>query len=84
MANKHDCIEKLSKEIMGENKSIKYVRVKLSTIREISDTDKEFKTGQALEVGYEKKKRNGSLHIVENKEFITHTFCPFCGKKYDQ
>lgn len=78
----HDCISKVREDLMSEDPKIKYVRFKLDNIVNISDRSKGTKTGQAIEIGVEHTKRNGTIIIKEEKSFVTHNFCPFCGKKY--
>lgn len=84
---KHDCISKERAEIMKESPSVTYVRFDCATIKtfsggsEIEDQDE--KTGQRIWIGYKKKNKQGVEVQKETKTFITHKFCPFCGKKYN-
>lgn len=78
---KHNCIDKKRKELMGETGKIKWIRFDLSTIRNTDGTGEEM-TGQRITYGYTHKKKDGTEITKEDKSYITHTYCPFCGKKY--
>ena len=78
----HDCISKQRKKIMDEAPSINYVRFDLSDVIDISKNDGESMTGQRIWVGFMKENKKGVMQQREQKTFITHTYCPFCGKKY--
>ena len=67
---------------MDEAPSINYVRFDLSDVIDISKNDGESMTGQRIWVGFMKENKKGVMQQREQKTFITHTYCPFCGKKY--
>lgn len=77
------CLEEIRKNII-KNENANYVRIDLSTItRRFEDApDLENLTGQRIEIGYNHTKRDGTIQKKERKSFITHDFCPFCGKEY--
>jgi len=78
----HDCISKERKKMMDESPSINYVRFDLSRIVDMNKRNGENKTGSHIWIGYKKKNKAGVEQQKEQKTFITHTYCPFCGKKY--
>lgn len=80
MAN-HKCVDKLRKKMMAESKSVKWIRFDLSDIT-TGDGKKSGMTGQRIEYGYTHKKKDGTEVEKQEKSFVTHKFCPFCGKKY--
>lgn len=77
------CLETIRKNII-QNEKANYVRIDCSTILVRLENGKEIEnaTGQRIEIGYNHIKRDGSTQKKERKSFITHKFCPFCGKKY--
>lgn len=66
-----------------QNKEIKGVYFDLSTIAPINYKGSIQATAQAIEIMSEKKTRNGELKTVVRKSFVSHNFCPFCGKSYN-
>lgn len=78
MAN-HNCIERVRKELMDADPSLKTVRFLLSTITDGKVSDM---TGQPIEVSFEKRKKDGQTKTVYQKSFVAHDYCPFCGEKY--
>lgn len=72
--NHSKCINNVRNEIMKADNTVTYVRFDLSTI---TDGNRSDITGQRIFLGSEK---NGKQK--EEKSFISHTFCPFCGGKY--
>lgn len=79
---KHDCISKVRQQIKDANPSIGWVRFDLSTIRNESNLNGVDKTGQRIEYSYKHTKKDGTVVEKTAKSFITHDFCPFCGKRY--
>lgn len=78
---KHDCISAVRKDLMKQDKAITYVRFELSTITRL-DGRGEVKTGQRIWIGIKKKRKTGEEYIKDERTFVTHDYCPFCGKKY--
>lgn len=80
----HSCTDRVRKEIMSEDKTIKWLRFDLDTITEFEDNKRvaENKTGQRIVYCTERLNKKGLLIKKEQKSFISHTHCPFCGKKY--
>lgn len=80
---KHNCIEKVRKELIKQDDKIEYIRFQLSTISSVpSYEDEDIKTGQEIHIGYKHKRKDGTIVPKERKTFVTHTYCPFCGVKY--
>lgn len=40
------------------------------------------KTGQRIEVYYNKTMKSGEVRNQKRNSFLTHNYCPFCGRKY--
>lgn len=76
-----DCIKKLYEEIKKE-KDVKYSKISLSTIVDYNSKNPINKTGQQLRIIYRHKRKDGIETEKTENTFITHNFCPFCGKKY--
>lgn len=83
MSKNHDCIAELRKQMMQADERLKWVRFDLSTIVDADARNPEYKTGQRIEYGYVHTKKDGSKVEKQEKSFITHKYCPFCGKKYE-
>lgn len=77
------CLETLRKNII-KNEKANYVRIDCSTIRVRFENGNELEnvTGQRIEIGYDHVKRDGTIQKKERKSFVSHDFCPFCGKEY--
>lgn len=78
----HDCLSKVREQIMKADPSVKWVRFNYGNIQDTAAKNPTIKTGQGIEVGFVKTKRDGSKVDKTEKSFITHDFCPFCGLKY--
>ena len=80
----HKCLNKVRKQLMKADKRLKYVRFDLSNIVswEGNKIVAKGKTGQRVVIGIEYKKKNGEMAVREEKSFIGHDYCPYCGKKY--
>lgn len=72
---KHKCIDVVRKQIMAADETVEYVRFNLDNISNINSKHTEFKTGQRVFVGIKGRKK-------EEKSFVAHDYCPFCGIKY--
>jgi len=70
------CIEVVRQELLSQDENIKYVIMDLSNIKNMSKPDLGYKTGQRITIGFTNKKK-------EEKTFIAHDYCPFCGIKYE-
>lgn len=81
----HDCIGKARKELMNQDEDTQYIRFKWANIESFEDSKRvgETKTAQEIQVGYIYTHRDGSKTLKERKSFVTHIYCPFCGKKYE-
>lgn len=77
----HDCISKVRKELMNANPKIKTIHFELSTIAN-ADGSKQGMTGQAIQYTWEEANKKGIVKTQRLKTFVTHKYCPFCGKKY--
>ena len=84
MKNHEKCIDKVRKQIMEANPELKYVHFDLVNIVswDGNKRSKYFKTGQRTSSGYNHKKKDGTIVQKEQKSFVAHEFCPFCGEKY--
>ena len=69
---------------MQDDSTINYIRFDLSTCAEIEEGEivKQNLTGQRIDIGYNHTKRDGTIQKKERKSFITHDYCPWCGKEY--
>jgi Ni,Fe-hydrogenase III large subunit len=78
-----NCLDKVRNNIILIEDA-NYVRIDMSTILVRLKNGKEIEnlTGQRIEIGYNHIKRDGTVQKKERKSFITHDYCPFCGKKY--
>ncbi len=80
------CLDKVRKQIMKASPELKYVRFDLSNIISWDENNKRSrypKTGQRIVVGFDKKRKDGTVVSKEEKSFISHDYCPYCGKKYN-
>ncbi len=85
MINHEKCLDKVRKQIMKASPELKYVRFDMASIVSWDENNKRskyHKTGQRIEVVYDKTKKDGTIIKKEEKSFIAHDYCPFCGKKY--
>lgn len=82
MDKNHDCLTGIRKELKAANPDMGFIRFDLSSIRDIASTKGIEMTGQRIEYSYQHKKRDGSTIVKTAKSFVTHDYCPFCGKKY--
>lgn len=73
--DKHTCVDEVRKQIMAADNTVEYVRMDLDNIRSMVDKTGQMKTGQRVFVGIKGKKK-------EEKSFVAHDYCPFCGMKY--
>lgn len=71
-----NCLDEVRKDLMSQDENISYILFDMSNIKNMSRPELGYKTGQRLEVGYKNKKK-------VDKTFISHDYCPFCGKKYE-
>lgn len=79
--NHEKCIEKVRDQIMKADPKVNYVRFDLSNIVTWDEKNKRSqykKTGQRVVVGLINKNGNQK----EEKSFVAHDYCPYCGKKY--
>lgn len=81
---RHDCISIVRKNLMKQDTSLKYIYFDLSTINTWVGGKRidQNKTGQRLTLGCIRKKKDGTTVVKDEKSFIAHDYCPFCGKKY--
>ena len=83
MNKNHDCISRVREELKAANPDmISWIRFDLSTIKDMSKKNGINMTGQRIEYAYNHKKKDGTVVEKTGKSFITHDYCPFCGKKY--
>jgi prophage DNA circulation protein len=78
---KHNCLSNITENLVKQDKSIIGIRFDLSNIVQV-DHKGDAKTAQKVWVRVKKKKKSGEEVIKDEVSFITHTYCPFCGKKY--
>lgn len=79
----HDCLKQVIATIKKDNalvESVRFACANIVSFPPIKNEDK--KTGQPIEIGLRHKKRDGTITTKYEKTFITHGYCPFCGKKY--
>lgn len=85
--NLEACLSKVRDEIKEGNPEITWVDIMLSNIVSLDEMrtskKKAKKTGQNIRFGYEYKKKNGETVSKVGKSFISHSYCPFCGKKFE-
>lgn len=79
----HDCISKVRKQLKGADPTIGLVKFKLSTIKNLYIKNAIEKTGQEIEYSFTYTKKDGSKVEKTAKSFVSHDYCPFCGKKYE-
>ena len=84
MAQEPCCNAKVREGLMANNAAITSVYFDLSNIQSF-ERNKPVggaKTGQKIEVYYDKVMKNGEVRNVKRNSFVSHDYCPFCGKKY--
>lgn len=69
-----ECFDNVRKQLKGADASVGYVRFKLVGVNGLS--------GQYIEYSQTIKKKDGTEKTVEKKSYVTHLYCPFCGKKF--
>lgn len=72
--NHEECWNKVRKQLKDADKSLGWVRFGL--------VGPKGQSGQVIEYSQTIIKKDGSEKTVQKKSFITHDFCPFCGKKF--
>jgi hypothetical protein len=81
------CVDKVRQELMTDDDTIYAIRFGLANVKTFNNYNKRgiSKTGQYLTIFFkDKKDRNGNSKPVRPKKtFISHDYCPFCGKKYE-
>lgn len=82
MEKNHDCISKVRQQVKDADPTMGWVKFELSTIKNMNNYDGINKTGQAIRFSYTHTKRDGTTVEKTGKSFVTHNYCPFCGKKY--
>ncbi|MGN6478314.1 MAG: hypothetical protein ACTHKV_13900 [Flavipsychrobacter sp.] len=82
MDKNHDCISKVREQLKAADPSLGWVRFDMSTIKDMSKKDGINMTGQRIEYSYKHTKKDGTVIEKTGKSFVTHDYCPFCGKKY--
>lgn len=75
------CNPKVREELMKSDPTLTHVYFDLSNIGRL-DGKGSTKTGQKIEVGYNHTMKSGEVREKTRNTFITHNYCPFCGKKY--
>lgn len=79
------CIDRRREQIMTANPDVNYVRFDMDNIKSTYENGYRnlfYKTGQRITIGFDHKKKDGTVVGKEEKSFIAHDYCPFCGKKY--
>lgn len=66
---------------MIQDKRLVGVRFDLATIGNLYAAG-EAMTGQRIWIRVKKMRRNGTEYTQDVRTFISHNYCPFCGKKY--
>lgn len=78
-----NCLNKIRQNIVNNTPNVIYAKLELSNIVNVFGDQEKKKTGQALEIGYKYKKKDGRETTKHKKTYIIHDYCPFCGQKYD-
>lgn len=85
----HNCIDRVRKEFIVDyeltDDDFLSVRFDMSRLKITGDKEGTFRTGQTVNVSYQKVNKNGSRSQRETKfdGFALHQFCPWCGIDYD-
>lgn len=75
----HKCIdEKINMQL---ERGAKYVIIDLCNISRENETI--LRTGQKIEIVTEGLNKKGIKKENRLKSFLTHNYCPFCGKSYE-
>ena len=77
------CLQEIREAWMKENQDITGVIYDCYPVTNLSDPKSPKKTAQRVEINYWYTKKDGSKIKKTQKSFVTHIFCPFCGKSYD-
>jgi hypothetical protein len=73
-----DCITKIIKNAKKHDKTIEYIDFELSSLQRFGAKPMRYKTGQSIKI-YRKTKTGKEK---ATKTFVSHNFCPFCGKEF--
>ena len=74
------CNAKIREQLKDNNPAITAVYFDLSNIGSFG-SDKRI-TGQKVEVYYNHTMKSGEVRNKKRNSFVSHQYCPFCGKKY--
>ncbi|MFC0186025.1 hypothetical protein [Pseudarcicella hirudinis] len=77
-----DCLTKYRTWIIEEVPGANEVIFDLDNIKSEEGKKVTWKTGQRLTIGKTKINKAGKRIDKTEKSWISHKFCPFCGKKY--
>jgi ribosome-associated protein YbcJ (S4-like RNA binding protein) len=78
----HNCLKELVEFWKEDDPNFIRAEFELSTIKQIRSGNGIRMTGQSVHITEKYIKRNGEVTTRTRKTFVSHNYCPFCGKKY--
>lgn len=83
METTHNCVQAIRKGLLSAE-GISNVEIHLANIQDVTKQDTIVKTGQKLSYVQQITLKNGEKRNKKVNTFLTHVYCPFCGKEYKE
>jgi hypothetical protein len=78
----HNCLKELGNMWKEDDPNFVAAEFVLVNIKTIGAKHNIRKTGQSVILHEKYTQKNGKVIVRKTKTFVSHVYCPFCGKRY--